>query len=428
MNAADPADPAVTLHRWRSRPLVGVAVLLFAVGFAQFSPAAILADVADHFGERGPGDSVVEQAGLSGTVLGVGLAIVRVASLASLVLAAAADRRGRRPTALLWAVAGLSVTIAAAASPGYWVLVAALALARPLLTATNTIAQVLAAELTATSDRAMALAMCIAAYGVGTGAVVVTRAAFGGLGFRGVLLLVAVPLALTLVAARLVVESDRFRRGRADHVVHTLRIDLDGALRTRLVILAVLGVAAAAVTGPSNTLLFVYAENVLGLSATATAALTVAGGPVGLAGLLLGRLAADRIGRRVTAGAGLVLLSASVLVAYSGPTWALVAGFLAGVLFGPAVATAALALGNELFPTEVRASVAGWLVVAGVLGATAGLFGVGVAADLLGGFAPAFAVVCVPAAAVAVLVARLPETKGLELEESWGSRPDAAAG
>jgi MFS family permease len=157
-------ESELTLHRWRSRPLLGVAIVLFAVGFAQFGPSAILADVADHFGEQGPGDSVAEQAGLSGTVLGVGLAVVRIASLGALVLAAAADRIGRRRTALWWATLGLSVTIAAAAAPGYWVLVAALALARPLLSATNTVAQVLAAELTPSTDRAMALAVCTAAY------------------------------------------------------------------------------------------------------------------------------------------------------------------------------------------------------------------------------------------------------------------------
>ena len=66
-------------YSWRSRPLLGIALLLVTVGYAQFSPAAILADVAEHFGERGAGDGVAAQAGLSGTVLGVGLAIVRVA-------------------------------------------------------------------------------------------------------------------------------------------------------------------------------------------------------------------------------------------------------------------------------------------------------------------------------------------------------------
>jgi MFS family permease len=250
---------------------------------------------------------------------------------------------------------------------------------------------------------------------------VVTRTVFDSVGFRGVLLMVLVPLALALAASRLVVESERFLRGHGERVAHPLRLDLGDGLGPRLAVLAAVTAAAAAVTGPSNTLLFVYAENVLDLSPTATAALTVAGGPTGLAGLLLGRAASDRFGRRVTAGVGLALLASSVLVAYSGTAVALVPGFLAGVLFGSVFATPALALSNELFPTAVRASAAGWLVVSGVLGATAGLFLVGATADRFGGFAPAFAMVCVPAIAVATLLARLPETRGIELEASSSS-------
>ncbi len=247
---------------------------------------------------------------------------------------------------------------------------------------------------------------------------VVTRAAIGSLGFRGVLVSVLVPLALALLVPRLVVESDRFRLGTADPLARPWRASLAPEHRGRLAILAVLTAAAALVTGPANTLMFVYAENVLELSSTATAALVVAGGPTGLVGLLVGRAGADRIGRRATAGAALVLLAASVLVAYSGPAATFGPGFLAAVLFGSVFATPALALGNELFPTDVRASAGGWLVVSGVLGATAGLVVVGVAADASGAFGGAMAVVCVPAAAVAALVLRLPETRGLELEQS----------
>jgi hypothetical protein len=51
------------LHRWLDRPLVGVGLLMAAAGFAQFSPAAALGDVAEQFGELGQGETVSEQAG-----------------------------------------------------------------------------------------------------------------------------------------------------------------------------------------------------------------------------------------------------------------------------------------------------------------------------------------------------------------------------
>ena len=56
------------------------------------------------------------------------------------------------------------------------------------------------------------------------------------------------------------------------------------------------------VAGPANALLFVYSESVLGLPRLATAEMVAAAGVLGLCGLVAGRWAADRLGRRVTAG------------------------------------------------------------------------------------------------------------------------------
>ena len=78
----------------------------------------------------------------------------------------------------------------------------------------------------------------------------------------------------------------------------------------------------------------------------------------------------------------------------------------------------AIMLTTELFPTSIRAAVAGWLVVAGVLGATSGLWVAGTMADALDSFAGSMVVVCVPGALAAVPFALLPESRGLDLERS----------
>jgi hypothetical protein len=57
-------------------------------------------------------------------------------------------------------------------------------------------------------------------------------------------------------------------------------------------------------------------------------------------------------------------------------------------------------------------------VVVNVLGAVAGLVAFGLLADALDSFAAAAALVCGPVVAVSLLFARLPETRGLELEQS----------
>jgi MFS family permease len=399
-----------------------VALLMAAAGFAQFSPSAALGDVAEHFGDLGEGDTLAEQAGLPGSVLGGGLAVIRLSGLLALPLAALADRVGRRPTILAFAAIGLLVTVAAAGSPSYWWFVVAFAVARPFLTATDTVGAVLAAEHTGLGDRAKAIALTSAAYGVGAGLIAVIRGlAGGGLGFRGVFALAVIPLLAVPVASRLLTEPDRFaRRSRVASggpVVPVLGA-VPPSHRPHLSVLAAIAFATGFITGPVATLLFVYAENVLDISSAVTGGLVVAAGLTGLAGLLLGRFLADHLGRRPTAGLALVLMAGAGVLTYSGSVPALAVGYLLGVLFGAAFGTPAIALTAELFPTSIRSAVAGWLVVAGVLGSTAGLWLAGTVADALDSFGEAMAVVCLPAGLAAVLFARLPETRGLELERS----------
>jgi MFS family permease len=425
----DPADQPSTgrvrLHGWRHPAILAVAAATMAAGFAQFGATTALGDVAHAFGETGEGPSVVARVGLSGTTLGVGLAIVRLASLASLPLSALADGYGRRRMLLACVTGGLAVTALAALSPGYWWFVALFALGRPMLSATNAIAGVVAAEETDSRDRAKAIGLLTAGYGVGAGLTALIRGAAGdGLGFRGLFALTLVPLAATPLLARWLEEPDRYRRLQAAEdpelaathppVLGRVRADL----RPRLWLLAALAFAIAFVTGPMNTFLFVYAENALGMSRSSTAAMVLAAAPVGLAGLLLGRWAADRLGRRVTAAGTQALVAMAGMLTYSGSRVAVAAGYLLAVLVASAYAPSIGALGSELFPTSVRATAAGWLVAAGVLGAVAGLVAFGLLTDALDSFASAAVLICAPVVVTSLLFARLPETRGLDLEQS----------
>jgi MFS family permease len=424
--ASPPSARRIRLHGWHDAAILAVAATALASGFAQFAATAALGDIARAFGkETGVGDSVVAQVGLSGTTLGVGLAIIRLASLGSLPLAALADRLGRRRVLLGTVATGLTVTAAAAFSPGYWWFVALFALARPLLSATNALDAVVAAEETETRDRAKAIALVTAGYGVGAGLIALVRGVAGeSLGFRGLFALALVPLALTPLVARKLEEPDRYQRLRvaADPAAPTVRPRVLGRiraeLRPRLRLLAVLAFAIAFVTGPANTFLFVYAENALGMSRTATAAMVLAAGPVGLVGLLIGRWAADALGRRRTAGGTQAVVALACMLTYSGSRPAVAAGYLLGILAASAYGPSFGALSAELFPTSVRATAAGWLLVAGVVGAVAGLVAFGRLADVLASFGAAAVLVAAPVVVVSLLFARLPETRGLELEQS----------
>ena len=464
----------VRLYGWRHSAILAAGWFALAAGFAQFGAAAALGDVARTFGADQTGKSIAAQVGLSGTTLGVGLAVIRLASIGSLPLAGMADRFGRKLTLLGCVALGLALTATAALSPTFWWFVTIFALGRPLLSASNTISGVIAAEETTSRDRAKAIALVTAGYAVGAGLTALLRGVFGDqLGFRGLFALALVPLAVTPLVARKLKEPDRYRRlrtgaalgvtvgtgpaepppdpagtggtpsgqrggsdaasagapagvdahgveGRVGGGLRALWVArrVRGDLRPRLWLLTALTFAFSFVIGPANTFLFVYAENALGMSRGTTALMVLAAGPLGLGGLLVGRWAADNFGRRGTAATGQVLVALAGMVTYSGTPAGAVGGYLLAIVAGAAYGPATVALAAELFPTSVRASVAGWVVAAGVLGAVAGLLAFGTISDALDSFALAAVVICAPVVLASALFAPLPETVGLELEQS----------
>ncbi|HEY2959180.1 MAG TPA: MFS transporter [Actinomycetota bacterium] len=425
-NLQPPPGRSVRLYGWREPAILTAAGLAVAAGFAQFGVTATLADVAKAFGQPGSGSSVTAQVGLSFTTLGLGLGVIRLAAVASLPLAGLADRLGRRRVLLGCTALGLAIAASAGLSPGYWWFVALFAASRPLLTATNAITGVIAAEETSSRDRAKAIALVAAAYGVGAGLTAIIRGVAGdSLSFRGLFALLLIPLAALPLLGRRLEEPDRFERARAggDGARRVLG-RVPAAYRRRLALLFTLAFAFAFVQGPANGLLFVYTESVLGLPRSATALMVAAAGVVGLGGLLAGRWASDRLGRRRTAGTTQVLVALAGMVTYSGTVAGAVGGYLTSIAAMSAFAPAVGALGAELFPTRVRGTVAGWFSVAGVLGAVCGLVTFGLLADGLQSFHAAAVLVAAPVAAAAPLFARLPETRGLELEQS---APDGAA-
>ena len=407
--------------------MVGVAVAAFASGFGQFGVVAALGDVARGFGQVTHGATFADQAGLSGTELGIGLAIIRLASLGGLPITGLADRFGRRTMLLITVGAGLAMTAVAAASPSYWWFVAIFACGRPLLSATSGLAQVDAAEQTAAADRAKAVALVAAGYGAGAGVIAIVHSlASRTLGFRGVFALALVPLALLPLLRRWIQEPDRFAVVAAGSK-HP--IPVFGAVarpfRRRLAVIVVLAFAVSVITGPANSFVFLFAQNFLHQPGVVTAAMVLGAGVAGLAGLLAGRWLADRVGRRTTGALAMAAVALLAILAYSGSAPALLVGYILGVLAASVFAPAIGALTNELFPTPVRASVVGWSLAAGVLGAAVGLVVFGSVSRAGHPFVVAALLTFLPAVPVMGLFWLLPETRGREPEDLW---PDSWQG
>lgn len=405
------------LRRWSDPAILAIALIALASGFGQYGAVAALGDVSRQLGHVTQGGSIADKVGLSGTRLGVGLAIIRLASLGSLPLIGIADRLGRRRVILAVTIVGLALTAVAAASPGYWWFVVIFAFGRPLLTATNALAEVMAAEETSSQHRTAAIALVSAGYAGGAGlSAIVHSLASGTLGFRGIFALALLPLIAVYALRGWVEEPNRFMvaNAAAEHPTPVLSA-VGPRYRGRVIVLALIGFAISAISGPATSFAFLFAQDVLHLQGYVTAAMVAVAGLTGLIGLLVGRWLADRIGRRPTGTIGLVAVACTGAFAYTGSSSAYVLGALAGGLLAPAVG----ALLTELFPTSVRASVTGWWVAAGVLGAVAGLVAFGTVADVGNRFAAAAQLTFLPAAAAAVLFWLLPETKGREPESLW---------
>jgi MFS family permease len=424
--ASDERGETVVMRRWLpqalTRPVLVVTVMALAAGYGQFGAVAALGDVAKSFGHVVTSNNVIAQAGLSGAVLGLGLAVLRLASLGGLPLAALGDRLGRKKTLIAWTIIGLALTILAAVSPSYWWFVAIFALGRPFLSATAALSQVVVAELSKPSGRAMALAFVTAGYGLGAGINALTHSALRGvIGFRGLFLTTAIPLLVVMVIAKLFPEPARF--------------DDEGALKprfgsvgsnglTRLLKVMVVLISVSAVSAPSSSFVYLYAENVVHLPKTIESGMVIAAALTGVIGLVVGRRAADHWGRRPAIAIGISGIAVAALLLYAGSKPSLVAGFLAGVLSLGFVAPGGTAFTNELFHTDVRASVAGWGIVASVIGGVIGLIGFGVVADQTGSFEIAALVTFVPVIPALIVLRLLPESLGVELEGTLGAEAD----
>lgn len=412
-----------SLHGWRHPAVVSAATFSVFAGFAQFSATAALPDIAAAFGQdpdTTPGASIAAQVGLSGTTLGVGLGIIRLASLATQPISQVADRHGRRRVLIAVTALGLALTGLGALSPTFWAFVALFALARPLMSTTNAVAGVIAAEETVAADRAKAMALVTVGYGVGAALPVFFRSFFGEADFRPLFALAFPLLVLLALAARRVEEPDRAARltEGGDPRLSARLGRVPRSLVPRLATLAGLTFAIAFLSGPINTYLFVYAENVAGVPTSILSVVVVVAGAVGALGLLAGVALADRLGRRPAAGIATVGLALTGALTYSAGYWGAVVGYVGTIFMGSVYAPSISAMGSELFPTSMRATAAGWATASGTIGAVSGLLAFGALADATGSFSAAAVIVCTPVALSAMGYARLPETRGLELEES----------
>ena len=398
-----------------------VTVILFlaalAAGFAEFGATTALNDVASHFGHLSQSGSLRSAVGLSGSALGLGLAALRVASLGALPLSSLADRWGRTRVLRRTLVLGLLITAAASLSPGYWVFVLCFALARPLLTVATTLVQIITVELASTPLRIQRLAIMAAGVGIGSGVSAVLHGLVRGSdSFRWLFALALVPVLLIVPVLKVIPEP--VQRTDALPLARLGAVPADS--RGRLAIVATVAFTIGVITGPSGGFTFVYSEGILKMKPSIVATVVVVSGVAGLAGLFASRRLARTMGRRWTVAFGVVSTAVVSTYAYSGGRVGFVIGYVLSVRAGGLLSPAMTAISTEIFAHNFRATSAGWITVAGVVGAVCGLGLFGWVGDVVhtssqtGLRLPAM-VTFLPLLPTLLLLTRLPESRGMEL-------------
>ncbi len=401
---------------WR-RVTIALFLLALVAGFAPYGAVASLDDVARHFGHHAATKTIQSVVGLSGSELGIGLAVLRVASLGAMPLASLADHWGRTKILRRTLVVGLVITAAAALSPTFWFFVLCFALARPLLSSTSTLVTVVTVELTSTRGRIDRLILIAAGAGIGAGLAAVLHGLIRGPdSFRWLFALALVPVFFLRRLFDRVPEPTY--RNAAAPLARLGAVPRVG--RPRLIIVGVLVFVIGVITGPAGGFTFVYGEGVLKIRPDVVSLVVALSGLTGLLGLLLSRYLARAAGRRWTVAIGTTATALTACVAYGGGKTAFIVGYMSGVAAGGLLAPAIAALSTELFAHSFRATAAGWIVVAGVLGAVVGLLVFGVIGDSVhvtgaGSFRLPALLTFLPLLPALLLLTRLPESAAMEL-------------
>ena len=354
--------------------------------------------------------------GLSIGVFAFGVAIIRLASLASIPVLRLADRWGRRT--LLFVSLGL-FTVATgmtALATGLLVFVALQMVARVFLATESTLASLVIAEEFRPHRRGAGLSVMGVAAGAGFGAVglLMLLIPFTALGWRLFYLFALIPLAIVVYLRRNLRETRAFVAARDEHRLQSSFWPRVGALHRRTLIKAVALVGAFGLVQTSG---FYYAsdlaQNTYGWSGRFTL-IVITAGVFGIVGFFLGGHVSDRVGRKPMVLLANVLAVAGTILIFTGQRGLFVPGFYLDAAAGACFVTVTLAYVAELFPTELRATLSSVVIACQV---AAGSLGLALLGALSGVVSTSLAMMILGGSLLAslLLLRHLPETRGRDL-------------
>lgn len=359
---------------------------------------------------------IADGLGVSVAVFGIGVAVIRLAAMGSIVALRLADRWGRRTMLLLTVTAFTAATGLTAVAWSLLAFVVLQSVARVFLATEETLAGVVLTEELRPDRRGSGIGLLgiLSTGGFGLVALLLLVADATPLGWRIFYVTALVPLGVVAVLRRRLRETRAFGVANAEaRLQQTWWPRVNPHDRPKLWRLTtVLGLV-----GMLNTTAFFYAAELAQRAYAWDGLFTIivfAAAPTTLAGYVVGGRLSDRFGRKpitawgvVTFGLGAVLVFTDAKALFA-PGFFLLAGGDAAI---QAVRTAYV---GELFPTEVRATLASFIGTVNVATGSLGLALVGALATVVdpGTVTIAMAVLCTSAA---VLIRGLPETAGIDV-------------
>lgn len=349
------------------------------------------------------------------------IAFANLGTVAAFVLVRASDRIGRRGVLQITIIGYCVASLLSAAAPTAPALAVCQFFARLFLIGEWGVAMVIAAEEFPAERRGLVLGLIQAASALGAilCAAVVPFIAAGPLGWRGVFLVSVVPLMLIAVLRRSMRETQRFAAASARAGSSMMRL-IRGPYRYRILELALAWSLTYACTQAGVTFFKEFAVHERHLDERTVGGMLAIAAVLALPPLFLMGRALDRFGRRLGGLVMYLALILGVLGAYATDDIRVQTIALALGVFGSSAVLPVLnAYTTERFPTEVRGDAYAW--TNNLLGRTGYVLGplfVGHAAKTTG-WGPAVAVTVIgPVLAIALLLWRMPETRGQELEET----------
>lgn len=365
-------------------------------------------------------DFIAEAFDVSNRAVGVASAVARAGLVVALVAAALADRIGRRRL-LLWSVAGVCVASGLSGlAPTFEIFAAAQLVSRGFFNAALIIGTIVVIEEAPERARAYAVGMLTLAWGAGS-ALAVVLLPIGDLGTQAWRLAFFVNASLLVLLpgfARNLPETTRYTslanrfapRGRVAEL-------FQAPYGRRFALTLAFVFLAQTFSAPSAQFTNRFLGDERGFSGLEIALfLGVVAGLPGLMGVLWGGRFSETLGRKRVGIGGTIGGTVATMVFFLNSGLVIwVAATVAAVL-GSMAAVALRAFGPELFPTEVRGTANGGIIIAGLLGSATGLVVAGQLSDTMSlGTAVAWVGVG-PLIAVLVFVPLLPEPRERDLD------------